>query len=200
MSVPGREDAAALLISLDPPAWHLRHSRAVAEVAAWLAARAASRDPALDRRLVEAGALLHDVDKLLPPEDPARDLSHGHGSAAWLRRQGHDELAPIVAAHPVTRLLHADPPRDLAAAIVAYADKRAGQQLESMAERFASWDRRYPETWSAAERATVERRAQALERDVCAAAGVRPEDVGRLRWAGVALAAARERATSDRAA
>ncbi len=43
MSVPSRRAAAALLLSLDPPAWHLRHARAVAEVAAFLAARAAAR-------------------------------------------------------------------------------------------------------------------------------------------------------------
>ena len=41
MTVPGRVEAAELLLSLDPPAWFLRHARAVAEVAAWLAARVA---------------------------------------------------------------------------------------------------------------------------------------------------------------
>ena len=52
-----------------------------------------------------------------------------------------------MAGHPVTRLLDGDRYRRWAAfasreeRIVAYADKRAGQRLESMDARFASWRR-----------------------------------------------------------
>jgi HD superfamily phosphodiesterase len=197
MTIPGRTDAAELLLSLDPPPWFLRHSRAVAEVAGWLAARIAASGTPLDRRLVEAAALLHDVDKILPAGDPARALPHGEGSAAWLTRQGHPELARAVANHPVTRLLNAEGFRRWAAfatreeRIVAYADKRAGQRLEPIAQRFASWDRRYPGAWTAAERAAVARRAARLEADVCRAAGVEPAGVRRLPWTSAALRRAR---------
>ena len=145
MTVPSRSAAAALLLSLDPPPWALAHARAVAEVAAWLARRIEAQGMPVDRRAVEAAALLHDVDKLLPPDDPARALPHGDGSAAWLTRHGHPELARPVAGHPVTRLVDGEAHRRWAAfasreeRIVAYADKRAGQHLESMAARFASW-------------------------------------------------------------
>ncbi|HEX8939601.1 MAG TPA: HD domain-containing protein [Candidatus Limnocylindrales bacterium] len=210
MSIPGRDEAAALLLSLDPPAWHLRHSRAVAEVAAWLAARCEARRLPLDRRLVEAAALLHDVDKLLPAT-VRRDRRHGERGARWLAARGWQELAPAVAGHPVTRL--ADDAwyaawRDAASLeerIVAYADKRAGQRLEPMAERFASWERRYPPRddaggrsggWSRATMAAVRSRATTLEADVCAAAGTDPDAVRRLRWTGSALAAARRRAVA----
>jgi HD domain len=202
MTVPGRVEAAELLLSLDPPAWFLRHARAVAEVASWLAARTATatRTSQVDRSLVEAAALLHDADKVLPAGDPAAALPHGDGSAAWLARRGHPELGPAVAAHPVTRLVDAERYRAWAAVasleerIVAYADKRAGQRLEPMAARFASWQRRYPGGWSAAEDAAVRRRADYLESDVCRAAGVAPNEVRRLRWTGAALRAARGRA------
>jgi HD superfamily phosphodiesterase len=202
MTVPGRVEAAELLLSLDPPAWFLRHARAVAEVASWLAARTSSATGAgpVNRTLVEAAALLHDADKLLPPGDPDGMLPHGDGSAAWLARRGHPELGPAVAAHPVTRLIDAERYRAWAAVasreerIVVYADKRAGQRLEPMAERFASWQRRYPGGWSAAEAAAVRRRADYLESDVCRAAGVAPNEVRRLRWTGAALRAARGRA------
>jgi HD superfamily phosphodiesterase len=200
MTVPGRTDAARLLLTLDPPAWFLRHSRAVAEVAAWLAARIAGRGTPVDRRLVEAAALLHDVDKLLPGDDAARRLPHGDGSADWLTRQGHPELARAVANHPVTRLADGERFRRWAAfagreeRIVAYADKRAGQRLESMAARFASWERRYPadrDGWTAETGSAVRQRAQRLESDVCRAAGIAPHDVRRLPWTGDALARAR---------
>ena len=207
MTVPGRVDAAALLLSLDPPPWFVRHSRAVAEVAGWLAARIEGRGTPVDRRLVEAAALLHDVDKTLPPDDPARALPHGDGSAAWVTRHGHPELARAVAGHPVTRLLDGERYKRWAAfasreeRIVAYADRRAQQRLVSMDARFESWRRRYPRVgvegreigWDDAELRAVKARAERLEADVCRAAGVAPDEVRRLAWTGTALRAARDR-------
>lgn len=205
MTVPGRLDAASLLLSLDPPPWFVRHARAVAEVAGWLAARIEARGTSVDRGLVESAALLHDADKALPADDPARALPHGDGSAAWLTRAGHPELGRAVAGHPVTRLLDGERYRRWAAfasreeRIVAYADKRAGQRLESMDARFASWRRRYPRVamgdraagWEDAELRAVRARAERLEADVCRAAGVNPAEVRRLAWTGPALRAAR---------
>ena len=209
MTIPGRVDAASLLLSLDPPTWSVRHACAVAEVAGFLAARIDGRGIAVDRRLVEAAALLHDIDKVLPSGDPAGALPHGDGSADWLTRHGHPELARAVAAHPVTRLLDGEHYRRWSAfasreeRIVAYADKRAGQRLESMDARFASWRRRYPlgpvrqghrgtvAGWDEAALRAVRGRAARLEADVCRAAGVEPSEVRRLRWTGTALRAAR---------
>jgi hypothetical protein len=203
MTVPDRSTAAALLLELDPPPWHLRHARAVAEVAGWLAARIAANGVPIDRRLVETAALLHDVDKILPPDDPARALPHGDGSAAWLRRRGHVELVRAVAAHPVTRLVDGGRSERWAASasleerVVAYADKRAGQRLESVDARFASWHRRYPGTWDDAVAAGVRGRAERLETAVCRVAGVRADEVRRLRWTGAALQRARKSAGAD---
>jgi putative nucleotidyltransferase with HDIG domain len=214
MTVPGRVDAASLLLSLEPAPWLLRHSRAVAEVAAWLAARIHVQGVAVDRQLVEAAALLHDVDKALPDGHPARALPHGEGSAAWLTAAGHGELARAVREHPVTRLADGERFRRWAAfasreeRIVAYADKRAGQRLESVGARFASWQRRYPpattaarhaqagrtEVWDAATFDAVRARAARLEADVCRAAGIAPGDVRRLAWTGAAIRSAREAA------
>lgn len=201
MTVPDRVEACRLLLSLDPPPWALRHARAVAEVAGWLAARIDRNGTRVDRRLVESAALLHDVDKLLPPAAPERALPHGAGSAAWLNARGHPELARAVANHPVTRLRDGAEFRRWSAfasreeRIVAYADKRAAQHLEPMAERFAGWARRHGDTpgWDAAVRTTIEARARRLEADICRAAGVEPGGVRRLRWTGAALAAAGRR-------
>jgi len=195
-----------LLRSLDPPPWHLRHASAVADVAAWLARAIHGQGHRLDVALVEAAALLHDVDKALPAAHPARRLRHGDGSAAWLTALGHPELAAAVRDHPVTRLASDEEAALVAASplearIVAYADKRAGQRLEPMDVRFASWRHRYPEGpadpvsglrsgWDDPLAARVRERAAALELDVCAAAGVAPGDVRRLRWSVRALAEA----------
>jgi len=210
MTIPARQEAMNLLASLDPPPWLVRHSRAVADIAAWLARRIAATGRSVDVAAVEAAALLHDVDKTLPTGDPARGLPHGEGSAAWLAARGHPELGPLVTDHPVTRLAENDAAARLAAAalevrIVAYADKRAGQRLEPMDARFASWRRRYPAGpreggngtgWDDETASLVRSRADSLERDVCAAAGVRPDEVRRLRWSG---RASRRRASRGRA-
>lgn len=204
MSVPGRVDAVALLLPLDPPAWFLRHSRAVAEIAAWLARRAATRGLAVDRGVVEAAALLHDVDKLAAVRAEDRRLAsmpHGDGSALWLSERGHPELAAAVAAHPVVRLADDEWWRHWSSSaspeerIVAYADKRAGQRLEAMSDRFASWRRRYPpeeraEAWTEETLETIRARAGLLEDDVCRWADAAPAEVARLAWTAPAIRAA----------
>ena len=193
MTIPSRPEAARLLRSLEPPEWFLRHACAVADVASWLALRAAVNGRGVDRPLVDVAALLHDVDKL-PAAGRWSGLRHGDGSAAWLEARGWGELAPVVRDHPVTRLAEPGYEAWIATAspearIVAYADKRAGQRLEPMAERFASWHRRYPagSGWDDDMVALVEVRARELERVVCAAADVDPAEVRRLRWSRRAL-------------
>jgi hypothetical protein len=159
----------------------------------------------LDRRLVESAALLHDLDKLPAVKAELNDEGHAEGSAVWLGSRGYPELAPVVAGHPVTLLADAAwfekwlaiaRPETL---IVAYADKRAGQRLESMARRFASWERRYPPearagrprgSWSEKTVAAVWRRSEALELRVCEMADVAPDQVRRLPWTSRAIRAA----------
>jgi hypothetical protein len=180
----------------------------VAETAGWLALRAASAGRSLDRRLAESAALLHDLDKLPAVATSLDGLRHGEGTAAWMTAHGHAELGPIIAGHAVTRLADASGfdawlgTAPVEALIVAYADKRAGQRLESMADRFGSWKRRYPPeeralrsrgSWSAETVAAVWDRAERLERRVCELALTRPEDVRRLRWTAQAIRAARGR-------
>ena len=79
--------------------------------------------------------------------------------------------------------------------IVAYADKRAGQRLEPMEARFASWERRYPiQAGDAEARARLDRMrtgSARLEAAVCDRARVRPGGVRRLAWTSRAFAAAR---------
>ncbi len=203
MTVPSRREAASVLRSLSPSAKFVRHACAVGDIAAFLAMRADQQGHPVDRRLVETAALLHDVDKLASAGAPAH-LRHGEGSAAWLEARGLPELAPAVRDHPVTRL--AEPGFEdwpatapLEARIVAYADKRAAQHLAPMDARFARWRRKYPpgsdkrvrrgggSAWTEDTFELAERRARELEHVVCAAAGIRPDQVQRLRWSRRAL-------------
>jgi hypothetical protein len=156
---------------------------------------------------VESAALLHDVDKVPAVKSSVAGLVHGEGSAEWLARRGHAELGPVIVGHPVMLLADgawferwlADASPE--ALIVSYADKRAGRKLESMTQRFASWERRYPTgirptlargSWPPETMAAVRARAEVLEARVCELAGVTPADVRRLAWTGPAIRQARE--------
>jgi hypothetical protein len=194
MAIPSRLEAAALLDGLDPPDWLVAHSSAVAEIAAFLAARIAARGIDVDRRIVESAALLHDMDKTLPADHPLKPLGHGDAGARWLSDRGYAELSRPVANHPVTRLSDESRYRRWASfasreeRIVAYADKRAEARLVSLDRRFGRWAQRYPDVLRARSR------ADRLEQDMCSAAGIVPDQVRRLRWVSDAL----ERARAER--
>lgn len=140
--------------------------------------------------MVEASALLHDIDKSFPPGHELKPLPHGEGGAAWLRQNGYDELAGAVANHPVTRLADDEHYslwiRDATVEerVVAYADKRAKQDLVSLDERFARWVKSHGD--NAAMR-LARQRADKLEQEICAAAGIAPNEIARARWAEAAL-------------
>jgi putative nucleotidyltransferase with HDIG domain len=201
VGVPSRTAAAALLLSLDPPPWLIAHASVVAEVAAFIAERTAAKGAPVDRAVVEAAALLHDVDKLLPADHPLQELGHGEAGARWLTQLGYGELSRAVAAHPVTRLL--DPDRygrwngvaTREERIVAYADKRGSTRLISMRTRFAGWEERLPQHRESLLRGRA--RAERLERQVCEMAGVSPLAVRRLRWVAPAIEAARREGAAN---
>ena len=192
MTIPSREEAARILRSLNPPEWHLEHSAAVGDVAAFLAQKIEEQGHAISTALVEAAAILHDIDKALPKTDPLKRLGHADAGAHWLSDNGYGELSGAVAAHPVTRLADNDHYATWARAatveerVVAYADKRARQDLVAMDERFDRWIEKHGDT----DVMRVARdRADVLEAGVCAAAGIKPDEVERLRWAEAALQA-----------
>ena len=193
MSIPTRGEAARILLALRPPDWLIQHSVVVADAAGFLARKIQQHGHTIDAPLVLAAALLHDLDKALPADDPLRGLGHADAGAEWLRKHGHAELARAVAGHPVMRLAEDERyqlwVRDATVEerVVAYADKRALQELVSLDERFGYWIRRY----GSSEAMDVAReRADRLEAEICAAAGIRPEDVDREPWAEAELRAA----------
>lgn len=203
MTIPTRSEAAGILLDLDAPATLRTHMRVVAEVAGFLAARAAARGVAVDRALVESAALLHDLDKAIPEDHPLRRLGHGHAGAAWLIEHERPELAPAVESHPVMRLVTPEAERwlersTLEERIVAYADKRAAQRLGPIDARFRRWYAKHPQYKDGLDLARGH--AAILERDVCEAADVDPADVRRLRWVDDAFAAAAAEATDAAAA
>ncbi len=168
----------------------LTHCAVVGEICAFLCAAMVRRGVEIDASLTEAAGFLHDLDKALPQGDPLRALGHGPAGAEWLRRNGNEELREAVANHPVRTLGEAEGYDEWAARlslesrVVAFADKRALQEVVSLDVRFERWYRRHPESDMLA---LAHERALLLERDVCAAAGIQPDEIERLFWVEAAL-------------
>jgi uncharacterized protein len=113
------------------------HSLVVCGVALRLADWLSESGLGLNRRAVEAGALLHDIAKTMCLGQKCRhDLEGGR----IMREMGYAELAYLVSNHV---LLPPDQPLD-ETMVVNYADKRVTHdQLVSLPERFAYITQRY---------------------------------------------------------
>ncbi|MEA2677025.1 MAG: uncharacterized protein QOJ81_1166 [Chloroflexota bacterium] len=194
MSVPTRAQAAGILDGLIHKQKLINHLSATAEVCAFMCASLKQRGVKLNSDLAEGAALLHDIDKGLPLDDPYRALGHGAAGAQWLIDHGHEELADAVRDHPVNVIGNAPSYEEWAAAnsleakLVAFADKRCHQDVVSLDERFERWYRRYPDSPM---EPIAHERLRRLEAELCEMAGVKPPKVSRLAWVDAALHAAR---------
>ena len=81
MSVPTREQSAAILAGLIQKRKLINHLSATAEVCAFMCAALEKNGIKVNSDLAEGAALLHDIDKGLRPDDPYRALGHGAGGA-----------------------------------------------------------------------------------------------------------------------
>jgi hypothetical protein len=194
MSIPTRVEAAAILARVVTKQRLIDHLASSAEVCAFMCAAMKERGVDVNSDLAESAALLHDIDKALPPDDPYRELGHGAAGGQWLIDHGYAELADPVRRHPVT--LIADAPsyeewsaaNSLEAKLANYSDKRSLQDLVSLDERFERWYRRYPDD---PRTAVAHDRFRRLEGELCALAGVTPDEVERVAWVDGALRQAR---------
>ena len=180
MAVPDRDTVQRLLDEADLPDGIRVHSAGVARVAVAAAGLVAEAGIPVDGWLVEAAALLHDIDK---PEIRRGGGEHGIVGARRLEAAGHEELAMPVASHPITALLDDDRfPIGWPSVLVAVADRHVAQAFVTIDERLDDMKQRYPEYAESIEAAR--RPSHALEAEVADAAGLTVDGlVDRLRAA-----------------
>jgi putative nucleotidyltransferase with HDIG domain len=194
MSVPTRDEAVAILARLGAKQKLIDHLSSSAEVAAFMCASMREHGVEVDCDLAESAALLHDLDKALAPDDSYRALGHGAAGAQWLTDHAYPELADAVREHPVYVIASAPSYEDWSAAnsleakIANYGDKRSLQDLVSLDVRFERWYRRYPDDPMTV---VAHERFRRLEAELCAMAGVTPDQVERLPWVDAAMRRAR---------
>jgi putative nucleotidyltransferase with HDIG domain len=182
VAIPDRATARRLLEGAELPDGIVVHSEGVARVAVAVAGLVAQAQIPVDGALVEAAALLHDIDKV---EIRRSGGEHGIVGARRLEAMGYPELAMPVASHPITSLLDDDRfPIGWPSVIVAVADRHVAQEFMTVDERLDDMKQRHPEYAASIEAAR--RPAHALEEQVAEAVGVSvAELVDRLRaaWA-----------------
>ena len=180
MAVPDRSTALRLLDEAGLPQGIVVHSRGVARVAVAAAGLVAEAQIPIDGALVEADALLHDIDK---QEIRRSGGEHGIVGARRLEAAGYAELAMPVASHPVTALLDTDRhPIGWPSVIVAIADRHVAQEFVTIDERLDDMKQRHPQY--ADEIDSARRPAHALEEQVAEIVDLSVDDlVARLRAA-----------------
>jgi putative nucleotidyltransferase with HDIG domain len=180
VAIPDRKAVQRLLDEAELPDGILTHSAGVARVAVAAAGLVAEAGIPVDGWLVEAAALLHDIDK---PRIRRDGGEHGIVGARILEEAGHEELAMPVASHPVTALLDEDRyPLGWPSVIVAVADRHVAQSFLTVDERLDDMKLRHPEYAASIEAAR--RPSHALEAELADAAGLQVDDlVARLRSA-----------------
>ncbi len=180
MAIPNAEEAHRILVARRLPAGIVAHSEGVAWIAKEAARLLGAAGIPIDVGLVEAAALLHDIDKL---ETRGGRGLHGLTGAAMLESMGFGDLAPPVAGHPVSALLDDRRfPRGWPSVIVSVADKHVAQAFLTIDERLDDMARRYPRY--SGEINAARRPAHALEQELADAIGLPVADlVDRLRVA-----------------
>jgi uncharacterized protein len=180
MAVPDRTTARRLLDDAGLPDGIVVHSEGVARVAVAAAGFVAEAGIPVDSRLVEAAALLHDIDKV---EIRRSGGEHGVVGARRLETAGYGELAMPVASHPIMSLLDDDRfPIGWPSVILAVADRHVAQEFVTVDERLDDMKARHPE--HAAQIEAARRPAHALEAQVAEAADFEVDElVDRLRAA-----------------
>jgi putative nucleotidyltransferase with HDIG domain len=160
------------------PEWLAHHSRLVGRVATVLADRVAG----IDARAVALAAYLHDIGR--SPLLAGDGREHNELSALVLAAEGLAECGELALRHPVYAVLdEATRPRTLAERLVYYADRRGGMEILPMEERITETARHHPRYAEEIERSRPA--AREIEREVLAAARLRPDDVARelaARW------------------
>ena len=180
MAVPDRDTVRRLLDDADLPDGIRIHSLGVARVAVAAAGLVAEAGIPVDGWLVEAAALLHDIDK---PQIRRSGGEHGIVGARRLEAAGYEELAMPVASHPLHALLDDDRfPIGWPSVLVAVADRHVAQDFLTVDERLDDMKLRHPEHAASIE--SARRPAHALEAQVAEASGLSPDAlVERLRAA-----------------
>ncbi len=161
-SSPDRETCLEILCRYDVPSHIVAHSQRVAQVTVTLGGLLARSGLCLDLALAEAGALLHDIAKMISIE---RGGDHAAEGAEIVSSLGFPEIGEIVRRHVHLGREDDDFSRITEVVLVNYADKRVRHtEVVDLEDRFDDLVDRYGITAEKRRRIQL-LRAQALRQE-----------------------------------
>lgn len=136
--LPSKEECLQILEDNNVPANIIAHSSAVCDLSLKIASLLEKRGISINRELVAAGALLHDIKK----QDSNDHVIEG---ARFIKSLGLPEVALVIRKHGLYHIDNGEfAPRTWEEKIVFYADKRVkGDKVVSIEERFSYIKQRY---------------------------------------------------------
>lgn len=137
MSIPSKKECFRLLKENGVPENIIRHVTAVHDFAMSMVDSLEKKGVPINRSLVAAACLLHDVEKLKP--------DHEIKGGEFVIKKGFPELAPLIRKHGLRLILKKEFfPQTIEEKLVFYADKRVKEdKVVTIEERFHDIKVRY---------------------------------------------------------
>lgn len=187
--IPTENEAVALWDTYQLPENKRLHVRLVAGVALFLADRLSRSRPGLtiNKDLLQAAALLHDIDKAVPKLEGER---HPDTAVRLLQDLGMEEVARTVKTHSLHCIL--DPaiaPKTWEEKILYLADKMVKFDIITVEKRFALWNAEHLPQQAQLELRDAFPLVKKLEKEILSIVSISPEDLPRRVKAGIAKVA-----------
>ena len=137
MNIPSKEECLNILNKNKTPSNVIDHCKTVCQVAEDVADKLIARGINVNKELVVAAAMLHDIER--------EKKNHIEDGVKLLKSMDFPEVSEIIRKHSLYKIEDEDVrPKTIEEKIVFYADKRAkGNKIVSLEERFGDLEKRY---------------------------------------------------------
>ncbi len=151
------------------------HSRVVARVAMFLAAKVSAKlGISINTELLYAGAMLHDIDKNIPKQ---KGEHHPDTGVRVLRVGGFGEVADLIKTHALSSILDQTVPKTWEEKLLYLSDKMVKHDIITVDERFRLWRKEDLSSNAIVELDKAHVKVKALEKEVLDIIGITANDV-----------------------
>lgn len=174
--IPTDQEIQKLWDDYELPPYKRNHCLLVTRVALWFARQLSTKKGLkVNTKLLEAAALLHDIDKMIPKQ---KGEHHPDTGVRVLRDAGFLEVSKLIRTHPLHAIL--DPtiaPKIIEEKLLYLADKMVKHTIITVDERFALWRKENLPPAAVAILDATYPKVKALEQEICSSVGVDPGEI-----------------------